>query len=352
MNVKKNIAICLMLLVCSWAQAHDFAVTLKGQKVYFSVLSTEKRTVVVTYEGSIADVKPTYYEGELDIPAKVKLDSIVYSVVGISAKAFSGADKLTGITLPMGVAAIGDFAFEGCTSLSKIVFPGNGVKFGQGVFFKCDKIQHVSLGSEWRSVDLKMFRWSDSLKVVTIPAKIDRIQNMKSLKNLEYVSVDVNNERFAAINGVLYNKSQEILYGCPRAYKGILKVAGGTKEITRGALVDCVKLTCVDFPASLSIVSFREFNRMASLNEIVFRGERPIATAMNKGVRAFLLQIANPEVVIIVPKASQQIYRNALAKQEGEYTEVNGKVPFVVKADELPNSLKVKGVKDFSKYEH
>lgn len=351
MNIKKYILLGLVLLTCSLVQAHDFVVTLNGQKVYFSIKSKKHKTVVVTYNGSMANAEPTYYVGELNLPAKVKHDSIVYSIVGIGSKAFCGSDKLTGVILPMGITTIGDFAFEGCTSLSKIIFPGNSVKFGQGVFFRCDKIQHVSLGSDWKSIDLKMFRWSDSLSSLTIPAKIEKIQNMKSLKRLERISVDVNNERFSVMDGVLYNKNQEILYGCPRAYQGVLKVAEGTKKLTHGALIDCVGLTRVDLPESLESMSFKEFSRMSSLKEIIFRGENPIVTAMKEGVEVFLLQVANPEVEFMVPKKSLKTYRNALVKQEGEYMEMNGAIPFVVGADELPDAANVKGVKNFDKYE-
>ena len=174
---------------------------------------------------------------------------------------------------------------------------------------------------------------------------------MKSLKKLEGINVDANNERFASFNGVLYNKNKEILYGCPRAYTGTLRVLEGTKKITSGALVDCIGISRVDLPESLECMSFRELSRMKSLQEIIFRRETPIPTAMNEGTEVFLLQVANPEVHIIVPKKSQKNYQNALVKQEGEYTEVDGKLPFVVEADDFPNASNVRGVKDFSKYE-
>ena len=351
MNIKKSILSCLLLLVCSLMQAHDFVVSLNGQNVYFSIKNKKDKTTIVTYKGSIAASTPTDYEEELVIPAKVKHDSIVYSVVGIGAKAFSGAEKLTGIVLPMGITSIGDFAFEGCTSLSKIVFPGNEVKFGQGVFFRCEKIQYVSLGSDWRGIDLQMFRWSDSLRTLAIPAKVEKIRNMKSLKRLESILVDANNERFASVDGVLYNKNKVTLYGCPRAYTGTLRVLEGTKKITSGALVDCIGITRVDLQESLESMSFKEFGRMKSLQEIIFRKETPIPTAMNKGVEVFLLQVANPEVQIIVPKKSLKIYQNAMAKQEGEYMEIDGKIPFVVDDNDLPKASNVKGIKNFSKYE-
>lgn len=343
-------ATCL-LLACGVANAHDFVVVVEGQKVYFNVKSEKNRTAEVTYNGSIANGRPTYYEGELAVPGKVKHGNAVYDVVGISAKAFSGADKLTSIVLPSGITSIGDFAFEGCVSLSKIIFPGNEVQFGQGVFFKCGKIQYVSLGSDWKSVDLKMFRWSDSLRVMTIPAKIERISNLKSLKNLESMSVDINNARFSAIEGILYDKGGEVLYGCPRAYDGRLHVAAGTKKITAGAFSGCGSIVSVDCPESLTSVSFREFAGLPSLNEIVFRGKEPVMTARFNGSDVFLLQVQNPGVKIIVQKGAKNNYQSAIIQETGEYFEIDGTIPYLVESDKMVKSKNVVGVKNFKKYE-
>lgn len=349
--MKRIILLAWLLFLGSLAQAHDFVVTLDGQKVYFNIKSQKNRTAEVTYNGSIAQHAPSYFEGELTIPEKVKHNDIVYTVTGIGSKAFSGADKLTGIILPSGIQTIGDFAFEGCTSLSKIIFPGGIVKFGQGVFFRCDKIQDISFGSDWKELDLKMFRWSDSLTVVTIPAKIERIQNLKSLKHLESVSIDINNARFSAIDGVLYNKNHETLYGCPRAYRGKLRIAEGTRQITAGALIDCPNIEQIDLPESLEAVSFREFSRMPALKRIIFRNEQPVTTAQI-GTEGFLvLQVLDPGIELIVPKKAKAAYQEALVQQAGLYTEPEGAVSYPVKAEMMPAKKNIIGVKDFAKYE-
>ena len=351
MNLKKTLTLGLLLLSCTIANAHDFVVTLDGQKVYFNILSKKDKTVEVTYNGSISKKLPTYIDGELTIPAKVKHDNIVYSVVGISAKAFSGADKLTSIVMPMGMTMIGDFAFEGCISLNKVIFPGNTIKFGQGVFYKCNKIQNVSFGSDWKKIDLKVFRWSDSLTVVNIPAKIEKIQNMKSLKNIESISVDINNERFSSIDGILYNKSQDIVYGCPRAYKGNVKIVNGVETINSGAFIDCKEITRIDLPASITTMSFREFSRIVGLKEIIFRSERPIFTAKKEGKEVMVLQVANPTVEIIVPKQAKNAYKEALNQITGEYTELNDSIPYTVETSKMPSIKNIVGVKNFNKYE-
>lgn len=349
--MKKLLISALLLAAAGSAQAHDFVVTLDGQKVYFNITDQRACTAEVTYNGSIADHRPTDFEGELNIPAKVRHDNKVYTVTGIGAKAFSGAERLTGITMPAGIKSIGDFAFEGCSSLSKIIFPGNVVKFGQGVFFKCDKIRDVSLGSDWREIDLKMFRWSDSLTVVTVPAKIEQIRNMKSLKHLESIHVDINNDRFSAVDGLLYNKSGEVLYGCPRGRSGAIRVAEGTRRITAGALIDCRQLTLVDLPQTLEALPFREFCRMNGLQTVVFRGTAPIMTASCDGRQVLLLQVAAADVKIVVNKAAVKAFKAALAQQTGDYTEPGGTLPFHVERSQMPDVKNIVGMKSFKVYE-
>ena len=105
--MKRIVILAMLLMTGGFVRAHDFVVTLDGQKVYFNIKSEKNRTVELTYKGSIADGLPTDYAGELTIPAKVRHNNMVYSVVGIGAKAFSGADKLTGVVMPTGLTTMG-----------------------------------------------------------------------------------------------------------------------------------------------------------------------------------------------------------------------------------------------------
>lgn len=347
MKKLKALSLFVLLALCSVVSAHDFMITLDGQNVYFNILNKSKKTVEITYNGSIVNNLPTYYEGEFKVPAKVKYEGTVYTVVAVGPKAFAGADKLTAIELPMGVDNIGDFAFEGCTSLAKIIFPGNVVKFGQGVFFKCDKIQNVSFGSEWKEVDLKMFRWSDSLTIVNIPAKMERILNSKSVKNLEIFAADVNNSYFTTIDGILYSADNETLLSCPRAYRGRVVVAEGTKNITKGAFVNCNDIVSVDLPESMESMSFRTFLRMSSLDELIIRNPNPIATAKISGEEVFLLQVSNPDLVLKVAKSAKKAYKEAMNLKAGEYTDLDEDIPYLVELNNMPNVENLVTVKKF-----
>lgn len=364
MKQLNTIILTLLLGSTSMLYAHDFVATEKsGQKLFFNIVDAKKQYVEITYQGSITSSLPSPYTGEITVPSKVKHKNIIYRVVGISKKAFSEATSLRSITLPSGLQSIGDFAFEGCAGLENVVFPGNSVLLGEGTFFRCTSISHITLGSDWTQINLKMFGWSKQLTSIAIPAKCTRIQNLKSLKQLQSIEVDANNPNFTSINGILYNKEKTILLGCPRAYSGKLNVPEGTTNIRWRALIDCPDITEIDLPASLKILSYREFSRMKHLTQIIMRSEIPILTANTNGQKVFLLQIADHlKVKLIVPKTAQSAYKDALCCADGEYSEISANaseevspeyslVPLIVKSGNLISKGYITGVKNFSKFE-
>ncbi len=342
----------LAFFSCVWVQAHDFTVTQNGQRLCFNFKSKKDRTIEVTYFGSIAESNVPKLAGTIEIPGKVKHNNEVYTVVCIGEKAFSGAVNLEGVIIPASVKTIENFAFEDCRNLSTVVFPGENIKWGQGVFFKCKSIKNVSFGSDWTSVDFAMFRWSDSLRTISIPAKVKQIKNLKMLKALQSIVVDAGNTHFKSVGGVLYNKDATVLYGCPRAYSGNLKVCEGTKVIEKGAFADCIGITLIDFPETLQSLSFRETRRLKHLQTVLFRGKTPLCTAYKKMEGRLVLQTPQPELQIVVPSASKNAYKSMLIEEAAEFTEEmkENSTPYVVSEDELPKVKNVVGTKDFSKY--
>lgn len=346
----KNILLAALLLTGAGAQAHDFTATVKGQRLCFEITSKTGKTVAVTFNGSIADKKAIDFDGIVEIPAKVRHNNVVYDVTAIGQKAFADADKLKGIVIPSGVETIGDFAFEGCDSLKSVVFPGNPVVLGQGIFFRCPVISDITIGSDWKSIDFTMFRWSDRLTSVNVPAKIEKIQGVKKLTALKTITVDPNNPRFSASDGMLYSKDGSVLFACPRAYEGKVKVGEGTEKVLDGAFIDCAGVTSLDLPASLRSISFRETSRMKALATIILRGETPFITGYCNGEGKFFFQLANPGVSMIVLNSAKDKYISDLAVAAGEYSETAGGIPYMVSQSELPVKKNFKGVKNFDRY--
>ena len=351
MNRKNILIYGLLLLACNLIYAHDFELTTNGHKLYFIITDSRNLKAEVTYNGSITNTVPGHYEGRLTIPEKVKYNGKVYTITGITAKAFSGADKLSGVEMPSTIVRIGDFAFEGCKGLKNIVFPASMPKMGEGVFFKCDSIANITFGSEWKTVDLTMFRWSKVLQHIAVPAKVNQLKGLKSLRCLKTIAVDANNANFATYGGALYNKDCTVLYGCPRAYSGTLKIKKGTKNITTGAIVDCNGIETIVLPETLTKMSFRELSRIANLKEIVFLSAMPINTAQCEDHEVFVLQVTNNEVNVMVPKGSGKAYAEALVQTDGEYKEIGTNVPIRVRTDEMPDKDRIKEIDDIKKYE-
>lgn len=349
MRLKTAIAGALLMAGLG-ANAHDFTATVNGQRLYFDITNKAKRTAAVTYNGNISEKKNNNISGKVEIPAKVKHDNVVYEITAINPKAFANAKQLKGIVIPSGIESIGDFAFEGCDSLVNVVFPGNPVSLGQGVFFKCPSLSGITIGSDWKTLDMTMFRWSTNLTEINVPAKVEKIQGVKKLKNLVKITVDPNNGKFSAHDGLLYSKDGKILYACPRAYAGKVKIKEGTETVVPGALIDCMDITYIDFPASLASLSFRETSRMNNLDTIVMRPVAPVMTAYIQEDGKFLLQIANKDVTIVIPSDAKKAYGAAWAEVAGEYTETISGIPYVVTAQQMPSKKSLKVEKNFDKY--
>lgn len=336
-------------VLCS---AHDFSVVdNSGTKYFFNVTDTLKNTVELTYEGRLTPDDDTFsYEGELQVPSKVKYRDVVYRVASIGPKAFAGSDAITGIVIPTGVVEIKDFAFDGCTSLNKIIFPSNSVTMGEGVFFRCPSVMNVTLGGDWSVADLKIFEWSDSLSVIRIPAKVKTIKNFKSLDNLDCIEVDVNNSNFTSADGVLYNKDMTVMYGCPKGREGNVAVPEGVKTIMNGALRDCKHVTSVDLPSTLSEISYTEFSGMDALTSIYMRAAMPFHTSKAGDAEVFAFKAPKSgNVTLYVQKSALKPYKSAVCSDEAEYSDLNGKNVSRCASDEMIGKQNIKGVKTFDK---
>lgn len=347
--MKKQIMTACVLLALTSLQAHDFSVTGNGQTLYFSVTDSIHHHVAVTFEGKAADAsRPKAVSGIVEIPARVSYGKRTYQVTGIADKAFCNADQLEGIVMPSGLTAIGAFAFEGCQRLQTVIFPSNEVTVGEGAFFRCPSVSRVSIGTEWTGVDLRMFRWSDSLAELNIPARLRRLHNLKALRRLERITVDGASPYYRSVDGMLYNADATQLLACPRAYAGKVVVAEGATAVARDAMSDCLEVTEVELPASLATLCYREFSRMGRLTSVTFKSAAPIATALHGGKQVFALQV-RPAVTVNVPKDALKDYKQQLVGEAGEYSLLDThdtlNLPVSLQAGQLAQPTQLKAVK-------
>ena len=89
--------------------------------IQYKVLSADKKTVMA-YRGTSKKAK------NITIPATVKIKGITCKVTQIGAKAFSGYNRATKITIGKNVTTIGKQAFLNCKKINQIILKGKALK--------------------------------------------------------------------------------------------------------------------------------------------------------------------------------------------------------------------------------
>lgn len=164
--------------------------------------------------------------------------SVREGVIELGDNAFHGCNKLTRITMPDSVLIVGGWVFEDCTSLTDIALSNNLTIIGNMAFWRCN-----------------------ALTSIYIPKNVNKIvDGAFSCENLVEYQVSSENEYFASVNGVLYDKALTRVIKCPVGKKGTYIIPNGVEIVSQEAFSGCEKLTDVILPDSLKSIEFWAFN--------------------------------------------------------------------------------------------
>lgn len=239
--------ICLMLMciallsgsVGTWAEG-----AVEGSEPYVwgdftYCLDADGGACILEYTGS---------DSSLSIPQE--MDG--HPVRSIGEKAFYECDSLTEVELPEGLTAIGKNAFSVCISLKKIELPESLASIGYGAFSSC--------------------------------------------RSMERFVVSPENAHFAAIDGVLYEKTTKTLLAYPRGRQdAAFAVPEGISVIGDYAFPYCNFLTEVELPESLTTIGQGAFAACGLLRKIELpEGLTTIGTDAFLGCKS-LTEIEFPE---------------------------------------------------------
>lgn len=93
----------------------------------------------------------------------------------IGGGAFDGSAYLTGVSIPYGVAEIGDSAFA-VTKIAQLILPDTLTTIGDSAFFGSN-LTSVVIPDSVTSIGWQAFRMSDTLESAVLPAGIERIED-------------------------------------------------------------------------------------------------------------------------------------------------------------------------------
>ena len=222
---------------------------------------------------------------ELFPSAYATMGSIVIAEgeTNLVAEIFAGCTNITTIVLPDEIVDIPDGAFDGCTKLSDFAFPSAVTNIGERAFRNVKAftaLTEIVIPDSVRLVGTNSFAGCSLVRSITIPGE-----------------------------GVAVKSA------FPNAYSLITdaKVTGESGELGDDLFADCVKLSAVDIPTSITNIGARAFKNCSGIAEIgIPSGVKAIGSAAFYNC-TLLKSIALPEGLTAI---ADQVFYGCSTLQE------------------------------------
>ncbi len=205
--------------------------------------------------------------------AFVSKDGVLFTAGFSTLIAYPENKKGENYVIPKGVAAIGEYAFDDCDALTNVELPKTLFSIGSGAFHECSGI-----------------------KKIEIPASVTEIAQdaiLYGMDSLEKIQVDKENQVYADVNGVLFDKDLTTLLRFPAACKdACVDIGDGPSyelpltvtTIGQEAFWDCHTIDTLYIYGSLEKIEMAAFMYFDSLKEIYFDGTSFNWEMVEKGI--------------------------------------------------------------------
>lgn len=186
---------------------------------------------------------------------QLKTIKLPLTITRIGAYAFNHCSKLTSISIPDGIKIIGDYAFYGCSSLSFIKIPDNIEILGAKVFAECKSLLEIYIPK--------------NIEIFCENNIYDSSNPFVGCTNLKKIDVDINNQSFSSVDGVLYNKDLTELIAYPLG-KQKIEISNKTTTIKPWAFCENKSLISITLPEKVTRIENSAFFMCNNLERIVF----------------------------------------------------------------------------------
>ena len=214
---------------------------------------------------------PSYYTGDVVIPATVEHGTMTYRVTSIGEEAFLQCEDLTSVTIPGSVKSIGLSAFAMCDGLTSVNIPSGVTSIGEGAFSVCS--------------------------------------------HLASITVDEGNAKFKSVDGVLMSRHGSTLLAYPAGKSATdYTIPSSVTSIEALAFGFCGSQT-ITIPSSVTSIGDNAFAYCSNLTDVFCRAEKVPTTGGGVFGES---NIAN--ATLHVPEGTEEAYR--AAEQWNEFKEI------------------------------
>lgn len=255
-------------------------------------------------------------------------------VTALSGGIFRGSERLTDVVLHDGITTIGSNAFSDCTALQSIVIP-DSVTFMDGGFSNCTALKEITLSCNTRYISTACFRDCTSLEEIHLPDSVEIVgnwafQNCTALRvvtlgsgisEIEYTAfkgcanltrVEVREKNPWLCNdayGAVYSKDRTQLLFLPTGLTGEYTVAEGTQTIHHRAGRECIALTGLVLPDSVTTIGPYAFDGCVALKQLDLGKVQKIDSEAFNGCKAL--------EILTVPASVTHVDSGAFSGCEG-----------------------------------
>lgn len=228
-------------------------------------------------------------------------------VTGIAFAAFEYCNDLMSIIISDSVTEIGDRAFYSCDKLASVVIGDGVISVGEYAFYYCDNLQSVVIGESVESIGKHAFYNCTDLTEIVYNAKAMNPLEQDSLifYNAGKSSTGINVTIGAGVTRIpdgLFYTSYETLRPtyAPNVITVTFAEGSACKSIGAAAFLDCIYLTSINLPDSVTYIGSGAFYGCESLTSInIPYGVKFIGTSTFRNC-ASLTSVTIPDSVTVI----------------------------------------------------
>ena len=221
------------------------------------------------------------YSGDIDIPANITYDNVVYKINALGFGCFADCEGLKSIKLPDGITSIEGRCFNNCENLQSVDLPSGITSLGVECFAGCEGLKSIKLPDGITSLGESCFYFCSSLTSIDLPSNIRSFGEscFESCYGLTHVSLaegitslgvycfsDCSSLTSIDLPSGITSLGSSCFSGCS-SLKSI-DLPSGITSLELGCFSDCSSLTSIDLPSGITSLGESCFSGCSSLTSI------------------------------------------------------------------------------------